>query len=351
VAGVLLTAVVGLVLGTALGWAIDRPVKADSGPVTEQPRGAAAKASVKLPRARKRERRLPAASDPGTAATRQRAALRRALLAGRRKAEAMGGTVEAAVMAPGWSEPVVVGDGGRYMRMWSMAKPVTAVALRLTMGDAVPREVELAMRGALTRSENCAQRRVILELKRQSGGPREARRALSRVLKIAGGGAHIEPSAVPPAPDCRNYLVQHGADLKNPLAPALQLGVSEWTVRDAVSFASALMNGRFDDAGEAVLAEMKRPKAKSREVPAGQLKMDPAFGAGKAIPGAFYKAGWGGVDSGDYLAGQLGILPDRSLAFAVMFHPAQQPPSEDPGLTAADEAIQAVVRPVAKAMR
>ena len=339
VAGVALTALAGLLLGTALGWAIDRPVEADAGAGKLGPIPTPRKAVVAAPPS------IPKAPDP---ASTQRSALRKALLDGQREAQAMGGTVEAAVMAPGWERPVVVGNGRRHMRMWSMAKAVSAVALRQET-DVLPKEVADAMRGALTRSENCAQRRVILELQRQAGGPEQARERLTGILAVAGARARIDAEPVAPVSECRDYLAAHGKELEDPFAPALQLGVAEWTVRDAVRFAFALMTGVYRN-GDLVLADMGRSKGEARDVEHEPLKIDPDFGAGKVDDRIAYKGGWGGIEQGNYLVGQLGVFPESKLAFAVMFHPDEQPPTEDPGLTEADNAIQAVLRPVANAL-
>jgi hypothetical protein len=269
-----------------------------------------------------------------------------ALRAGVREAEAYGATVEAAVMAPGWTRPVIVGDAHRKMRMWSMAKPITALATRLAHAHkrtAPSATVEEAMQGALQRSENCRQRRVILDLQNELGGPEVARAYLRELLSRAGADVDFTTEVAPPAPECVRYL-SAAADGLNPAAPTLQLGVSEWTVGDAVRFAAALNAHTFGPLGERVLDGMGLPKHHNREIAPLRLEMDPAFGAGKALAGASYKAGWGGASNGDYLVGQLGVLGDRSLAFAVMYHPAVQPVSEDAGLTHPDEALQAVLR-------
>ena len=94
---------------------------------------------------------------------------------------------------------------------------------------------------------------------------------------------------------------------------------------------------------------MRTPKLPSREVPPGELTAPLEWGAGTALAGLepAYKAGWGGSLNGNFLAGQVATvaLPGGNhLSLAVMFHPNRQPSRDDPGITAAPAAIEAVMR-------
>ena len=125
---------------------------------------------------------------------------------------------------------------------------------------------------------------------------------------------------------------------------------------DAVRFARALGAGAYGKAiAQRVLAEMRIPKAASREVAPGELTAPLGWGAGKAFAGLrpAYKAGWGGSLDGDFLAGQLAVvdLAAGRLAVVVVFHPDVQPPSDDPGRTAAPHAIELVMESLRRSLR
>lgn len=288
-----------------------------------------------------------------------------ALSAGVRRAAALGGSVEAAAMLAGWPEPVVVtsaGDGAsRWMRLWSMSKIVTMVAVLRAAGWAgsagspLSAELEDALEGAIVRSENCRQRRVVLALQRAAGGPEEARRAVGEVLGVAGGQVRTSADVEPPDPSCVEYL-ESQREIPDPLASGLLLGTSEWRIGDAIRFTDALGRGAYGKAvTERVLAEMRAPKAASREVAPGELTAPLDWGAGDAFSGLApaYKAGWGGSQDGEFLAGQIALVDlDRvgRLAIAVIFHPDVQPPSDDPGRTAAPRAIELAMSSVRRAL-
>jgi hypothetical protein len=274
-------------------------------------------------------------------------------------AAALGGSVEAGVIGAGWRDPVIetstaAGDS-RWMRMWSMSKVATMIAvLRLLgwgerPGRPVPAEVEEALQGAIRRSENCRQRRVVLELERLAGGAAGARAALAAVFGAAGAQARIGSALEAPESSCVPYLeTQHG--VADPLAPALLLGTSTWRIGDAVRLAGALSAGTFGRAiSRRVLALIRAPKLPSREVAAGELTAPLDWGAGTVFAGhsPAYKTGWGGSMNGNFLAGQIAVvtLPGEGrLALAVMFHPDEQPSRDDPGITAAPAAVELVMR-------
>ncbi len=117
---------------------------------------------------------------------REMARFRFALERGVAQARDLDGHVQAAVWVDDWPAPIAVGDDlRRPLRMWSLAKPVEAVAalqfasrkrVQLTAG------FTLAMERALRRSENCSARRIVLELEQLAGGPAGARVAFAAVL-------------------------------------------------------------------------------------------------------------------------------------------------------------------------
>jgi hypothetical protein len=271
-------------------------------------------------------------------------------------AAAKGGTAEAAIMLDGWRTPAIAGseaDGaGRFMRMWSMSKVATMVAVLRGLGwgaqpgTPVSPELDAAFEGAITRSENCRQRRVVLELQRLSGGIAAAREALQSVFESAGAEVRVGTQVAPPEENCIDYLKSQ-SDLAEPLAPALLLGTSTWRIGDAVRLVHALSLGVYGPTISArVLGLMRLSKQASREVPPGELTAPLDWGAGESLPvGTAYKAGWGGSLNGNFLAGQIALadLPGTGrAAIAVAFHPDQQPPRDDPGITAAAAALDAV---------
>lgn len=295
------------------------------------------------------------------------AELAAALRRGVRAAAALGGGVEVAAMYPGRRAPVLVssprGGAGRWMRMWSMGKVVVMVGLLRAKGwgeeagNRLSPEVESALRGALVRSENCRGRRVVLELQRATGaGPAGARRAVAEVLRAAGGRARPGTQVAPPDPICAEYLEGQGA-IDDPLAPAALLGTSTWRVGDAARFVAALGAGAYGRAvAEKVLPLMRAPKLASREVPPGEITASLEWGAGRVFsagPPPAYKAGWGGTQQADFLAGQIALVQPPSgppLGLAVAFHPEVQPPSDDPGRTAAPDGVELVMDAVRAAL-
>jgi CubicO group peptidase (beta-lactamase class C family) len=235
------------------------------------------------------------------------------------------------------------------MRMWSMSKPVTAVATLLALqraGSAPSRELMRAMTRAITRSENCPQRRMVVELQTLTGGSRGALAALRSVLATAGvTDAEFDSATVGPDPACRSYLAaQRG--VRDPLGPALQIGVTDWTVRDAARFAAALGEGRYGAAGTRVLTLMRRPKGRSAEESLADYTPHLDWGAGAAFAGLdpAYKAGWGGTQQASFMAGQYAVVrvAGHMVAVAAMFHPRVQPPLDDPGRTNAPDALAAI---------
>lgn len=292
---------------------------------------------------------------------RDRRRVRRALQVGVERAAALGGSVHAAAMSSGWRAPAVVAsdpaNGDEGMRLWSTSKVLTAVALLRHAGwgdrpgEALSREVEDALTGALVRSENCRQRRVVLELQRAAGGASEVLTELAEIAAVAEAHVELGSDVEPPQPMCQAFLeTQQG--IAEPLGPALLLGTSTWRMVDAARFAHALAAGRYGDAlGDRVLELMRLPKQPSRETPPGDYTAAPDWGAGRALAGftPAYKAGWGGTLLDDFFVTQLAALELEGggvVSLAVAFHPDLQPPKDDPGLTPGPEAVEAVMEAV-----
>ena len=285
------------------------------------------------------------------------AALRRGVT----RAAKFGGRVEAAAMLDGSRRPLLAGStrhgAEQPMRMWSMSKVVTAIALLQALhwgdrpGEPLPAEVEAGLHGAIVRSENCRQRRIVLELQRRLGGATAVRRAFAAILAEAGAQARIGAELGAPEAHCLPFLDAQ-TEIDEPLEPTLLLGISTWRVADAARLAHALAGGAYGAAiSERVLGLMREPKQPSREALAGELTAPANWGAGLAFAGLdpAFKAGWGGSLNGNFLAGQLvsvSIGGGDHLAIAVMFHPDVQPPRDDPGITAAQAALQAVMATV-----
>lgn len=222
-------------------------------------------------------------------------------------------------------------------------------------GEPLDRELQRAVSGAITRSENCRERRVVLELQRLAGGPRGAAAAVASVLRLAGAGGRVGRQVDRPESLCIPYL-ESQRHLADPLAPAALLGTSTWRVTDAVRVLNALATDAYGRAvSRRVVALMERPKRRSRESPPGDFTAPLNWGAGIALRNFHpaYKAGWGGSEQNAFLAGQVVLIPlhnGQALSLAVMFHPHVQPAIDDPGLTNAPQALKRVMRPVAQAI-
>ena len=290
----------------------------------------------------------------------ERRAMERALRRGVTQAGELGGSVEAAAMLGSWRHPVVVASAPageeRWMRMWSMSKVVAAVALLRAKhwgdqpGEELSPEVEESLRAAMTRSENCPQRRIVIELQHSLGdSPARAREAVAEVLRIAGGKARPGEEVALPDLACVEFL-EGQVDVPEPLAPALLLGTSEWRVGDAVRLMRALGEDAFGAAvSRRILDLMREPKLRSREALPSEFTAPVDWGTGRALRrlDPAYKAGWGGAQQGAFMAGQMALLSLPSgarAAVAVMFHPTVQPAIDDPGLTSAPEALEVVMR-------
>lgn len=282
-----------------------------------------------------------------------------ALGRGVRRAATLGGSVEAAAMAASWPAPVVVGSPGsdseRASRMWSMSKVVTMVALLRSLGwgdepgDSLSPEVRQALDAAIVRSENCPQRRIVLELQRLNGNSVEgAREAVAATLHAAGAEGEVATQVAGPEASCLPYL-EAQREIPDPLAPTVLLGTSTWRVADAARFLDAVGSGVYGKAvADRVLSEMRIPKEPSTEISPGEYTAASDWGAGRALAPLHpaYKAGWGGTQQGEFMVGQMALVELRGrgqVAVAAVFHPDVQPAVDDPGLTAGPAAIEQVI--------
>lgn len=292
--------------------------------------------------------------------------VRRGLARGVREGASVGdGSIQAAVMLDGWDAPMAAatepGEAAAPMRMWSIAKVVTAVSLLRELGwesDRTRREPSpqamAAMRDALVRSENCRQRRMVLELQSLAGGAGGAGQALGETLDKAGAEADLDVDVEPPEVLCHEYLETQRDSVADSFAPTLLLGTATWQIGDMARFAHALGSGAYgEEIRERLFTLMRAPKGRSREVPSEDFSADLAWGAGKAL-GSFapaYKSGWGGTLQGDFMAAQavaIELDDGGTIAFAVAYHPSVQPAKDDPGLTGGPVAIERVLAVLAE---
>jgi hypothetical protein len=264
--------------------------------------------------------------------------------------------ISVAAMAAGWQRPIVLGNVGTF-RLWSVSKAVTATAVLETAaakGVSIDPVEKRAMVAALTESDNCAQRRTVVTLQQEAGGPVAAAAAFRGVLQQAGGNATGPTTAVPYTEvedgECDQYMAANvgRSTLAQIEQPALQLGTFEWNLRDAVRFAYALGSGRFGDAGAQVLRWMRRPKARATEGSVldytSPLDLPPSGGRFPQSWRPAYKGGWGGHEEDNFISEQIDILEisGSTVALAAVYFPSVQPPSDDPGLTSAPEALESV---------
>ena len=295
---------------------------------------------------------VPAAPVPTTAEVPpavSRQEVQRALRRGAANARTMGVKISAAVSSPEWERPAQVNGSDEY-RMWSMAKTVTAVAaLRAAREQGtVPSELRSSINGAIKGSENCRQRLAVLWLQELTGGPEAAADAVSAELDQAGASeVSVSSQPAPPAADCIGFL--KASRVPDPLASTLQLGTSTWSVDSASRFALALAEGTLGEPGNEVFGVMQLPKRRSREQKSpGDYTAAIDWGAGRTLSGLnpAYKAGWGGVEQQDFVAGQLVALSLGVGDFGVALYadPDQQPPIDDPGQTKGPAAIEGVLR-------
>lgn len=256
-----------------------------------------------------------------------------------------------------WTAPVVARATGSptsaEVRMWSVSKVATAVTLLHAMrwgerpGDGIGPELDGALDGALTRSENCRQRRVVLGLQELAGSTDAAADLVAQTFSLAGAYPQVAHGTQAADPTCDAYLAQIRG-VGAPLAVALTLGTSRWRVADAARFAYTLGSGGYGAAvARELLSRMRQAKGPSRESPPENYTANLEWGAGRALAclRPAFKAGWGGAQAGRFVAEQIAIVREagHTAVIAVTFLPALQPPLDDPGVTVAPAGIEAVM--------
>ena len=269
------------------------------------------------------------------------------------EADALGGHASVALWLNGWSAPVVARSATpTYGRMWSMSKPVALIATdeaAQRQGRSLDQALMTAATDAITRSDNCAERRIILELQQLTGGLAPALAAFDEVLTQAGASPVKTPErSVLEEPMCLNYFNQR-APISDPAAEAWEFGTDEWTVAQAAGFAHALAGGVYGSAGRLALTLMAKPKQPalaSIEGPSGDHIANLQWGAGTSFAPwhPAYKPGWGGSQQGRFLTGQIVVLQDANppVAIAAMFYPSVEPATDDVGATTGPRALEAV---------
>jgi hypothetical protein len=269
------------------------------------------------------------------------------------------GSVEAAVMLDGDGDSVIrpAVAGGRPMRPWSMVKVLTAVSVLYDRAERGLPEGALGhyLTEALTRSDNCAQRELVVQLERARGGLDGARAWLAEMARRGGVGINLRTPPVQTDREGSRCIAPgyEGLPREDAEQPSLLLGTSEWTIDGAVRLMHSLRARAPFTPGvsDRVLALLRGPKRNSREPGAGERLTAPLdWGAGRVFVDPCwhlaYKGGWGGQDRRRYLAGQMGVvdLPQgRWAAFAVVYHPRVQPPDADPGKAGAPPAVETVL--------
>ena len=292
-----------------------------------------------------------AAGVPGNA---WKVPLAEALRRGVDAAAAYGGKAEVGLWLDNDEIPIEVGEQLGPGRLWSLSKPVAAVAaIEAADGRGGPTPALMAaVTDAITKSDNCGQREVVLDLQQREGGIDGAQAAFGAVLKRAGVTLSTKPqrAAVSATSACRSYLSTNGGEITDPFGTALQFGTDEWTLHDAVLFAHALANGTYERAGEVVLGLMRQPKDR----PAGAspadytASLDDPPSGGRFPPewAPAYKGGWGGhsLSPPDFRASAIVVLDvgGHKVALAAVFRPTMQPHSDDPGVTPAPQALSAL---------
>lgn len=275
--------------------------------------------------------------------------------------DAFGGHTSVALWLNGWSSPIVVGAGTpTYGRMWSMSKPVAVIATyeaAQRQGEVFGASLVTAATDAITRSDNCAERRIILGLQQLTGGLAPALSAFDEVLAQAGDmEARTPERATLSEPTCLAYFRQR-APTNIPNAEAWEFGTDEWTVAQAAGFAHALAEGVYGSAGKFALTLMAMPKRAaltSIEGPSGDHIANLQWGAGTVFAPwhPAYKPGWGGSQQDDFLTGQIVVLEsaDPPVAIAARFYPTEEPPTDDVGATPGPVALEAMFDRIREAL-
>jgi hypothetical protein len=211
-----------------------------------------------------------------------------------------------------------------------------------------------AMTAAIQRSDNCAERGVVLTLQGLPGA--DAKTRFDDVLARAGVTPIGPLQSLPYSEDgvlCPHVL--QGWGIGHVYDPADAFGTYSWTLRDAVAFAHAIAADDYGQSGDHLLRLMRLHKKYGLEPDAtadysGRLDLPPSGGTFPAIWHPAYKGGWGGhaprpgFPGGDFMASQIVVLNvgGQSVALAARFWPNETPSSDDPGKTMAPQALQAI---------
>src|SRR5665213_1483042 len=220
--------------------------------------------------------------------THSRLALQQALDYGIERAQQLGGETAGAVWIAGDAQPVLGGTAAVAHRMWSMSKAVVTIAALEAVHDEPDAVLAQAMQDAITRSDNCAIRRVILGLQDRLGqGVSGAVAAFKGVLARAGARLVRAPQHAAAESACFHYLESHDGGLPGgDLGVAPQFGTAEWTEADAIRFTHALSAGTYGAPGAYLLRLMDLPKQGPLEEPPPPSAPQLDWGAGEAFPPA-----------------------------------------------------------------
>jgi hypothetical protein len=289
-----------------------------------------------------------------------RSALRAALSGAVQKVTERYGTAQVAVMLDSWTQPLLLGEQlANPMRLWSLSKPVVAMALlrqREERGSGTT-DLALYLERAMRRSDNCAMRELTIKLQEETGGIAGARAAIEETVGLGGAAVKIANAQTDTEGSVCISPTYAGLSPSFAHRRALLAGTATWTIDDAIHFVHGLQTGVLDVSGHPsisarVLGLMRLTKEASDEPLAGHLTAPPTWGAGDVFAApcwnVAYKAGWGGAQAHiPWLASQIGsvaLAGGHQLDFAVAVHPYTQPPDDDPGLTDAPQAISLVLR-------
>jgi hypothetical protein len=247
--------------------------------------------------------------------------------------------------------------------MWSMSKAVSAVAVYKSTSKP-SRLLREALVGAITRSENCRQRRVVLGLQQlatQKGS--SASSEVKDVLLAAGvpAGDLSIPEERHPLDGDQNCLSYLRAVWHDPTEAAPQLGTATWRPRDGALFGLALAEGPAGPYGAAsipVLDLMRRKKGPSLDpgvTPSDYTVTSNSWGAGNSLARwqPAYKGGWGGSAASLYIVGQVVAMDVNGVPVGLMavFHPTARPATDDPGRTTGPAALEEIFNAVGSALR
>jgi len=358
-------ALCGVLLGVTFGWLVhpadsgERAATAGEGEIVLGSSSGDGPDSASATAADEPEQPDAPAAPGGAAAADAVSAKLAGALADAAASEAGRGTVEAAVMLDAASAPAVAGEQSP-MRLWSTVKLVTALTLLGERGDRLA-GLEPIFERALVQSDNCAQRKMVLELQRDLGSTGAVADAVRSTVEQAGGAIDLTLAQQDESGEHCIAPGYQGLSAEDAPLPALLLGTTEWRVSDAARVAHALRAREPYGAARSdyLLGLLRRPKQDSAEPGAGsQLTAPPSWGAGDVFAdpcwNVAYKGGWGGTAQASYLVEQIGTvdLPGgRWGAFAVAFRPSVQPPDDDPGKAQAPEVLATVLGALERGLR